>query len=154
MISRISKHVFILLLIVPLSLFAKIEGREFQTPEQEALYLTMTQELRCLVCQNQNIADSNADLAKDLRDKTYDMIIAGKDRDGIIEYMTARYGDFILYSPPVKKITYLLWGGPFIFILIALFVLLRLIRSKRAGVDQGIPVNAAELDKARRHLSN
>lgn len=153
MISRISKHSLILLLILPLSLFAKIEGRTFQSPEQEALYLTMTQELRCLVCQNQNIADSNADLATDLRDKTYEMIVAGKSREDIVDYMTARYGDFVLYKPPVKKITYLLWGGPFIFILLSLLVLLRLIRSKRAGAtDQGIPVSAEELDKARQLL--
>ena len=152
MISHLAKQVVLLLFVIPLSVFAAIEGREFKTPEQEALYLQMTQELRCLVCQNQNLADSNADLAKDLRVKTYNMVIAGKNRDEIVEYMTARYGDFVMYRPPVKKITYLLWGGPFIFALIALLVLMRLLRSKATGKEQGIPVSAAELDEARQHL--
>ncbi len=75
------------------------------------------QELRCLVCQNQTLADSNADLAKDLRTEVEDQIRQGKSDQAIKDYLVARYGDFVLYKPQVKSETWLLWGGPFALLL-------------------------------------
>ncbi len=92
---------------------------EFETPQQESRYLELIEELRCMVCQNQNLADSNAALAQDLRDRTYDMVLSGKSDEEIIGYMVERYGDFVLYRPPLKATTLLLWAGPAIFLLIA-----------------------------------
>jgi len=130
-----------IVLLVSLSLAAgfshasAFESRQFKTDEQAARYRKMTHELRCLVCQNQDIADSNADLAKDLRDKVYTMIMDGHSDADIIDFMVARYGDFVLYRPPLKFSTLVLWIGPFVVLLIALVVLLRYIR-RRQG-DRG-----------------
>ncbi len=123
------------LLLLPLLTWAAIEVHQFDDPEQEALYKELIAELRCLVCQNQNLADSNADLAKDLREKTYEMIKAGKNKDEIIDWMVNRYGDFVLYKPPVQSNTLLLWGGPFIIFLVGVVVLVRFIR-RRPATDQ------------------
>jgi len=89
----------------------------FDSPEQEERYDRLINELRCLVCQNQTIADSNADLAKDLRRQTLDMLRQGSSDDEIVKFMTDRYGDFVLYRPPVKPTTWLLWGAPMILLL-------------------------------------
>jgi cytochrome c-type biogenesis protein CcmH len=143
------KHLVLILLLLPLSLFARIESHEFDSPAQEALYLQLTKELRCLVCQNQNLADSNAELAKDLREKAYEMVKSGKTHDEITEYMIARYGDFVLYRPPVKNSTYFLWLGPFAFLLIALLALFFFIRRKSSTDDAP---TAEQLDSARTFL--
>lgn len=149
---KLGKHIVFLILFIPLALFAGIEDRSFETPEQEALYIQLTKELRCLVCQNQNLADSNAELAQDLRQKAYDMVIAGKTRDDITEFMIARYGDFVLYRPPVKKSTYVLWLGPFIFLLLALGGLIAFVRRKKP--DTQVPVSSDELKSAQKHLND
>ena len=141
----------LLLLLIPLALFARIESHQFDNPSQEALYLQLTKELRCLVCQNQNLADSNAELATDLRDKTYEMVKAGKTHSEITQYMIARYGDFVMYRPPMKKSTYLLWLGPFIFLLLALSSLFFLIRKKSSSDDAP---SAEQLKSVRKHLDN
>jgi cytochrome c-type biogenesis protein CcmH len=131
---------FVLLLFTIAPAFAVIESYSFDTPEQEALFKKMTQELRCLVCQNQNLADSNAELAQDLRKKTYEMIIAGKSESEIVEYMVARYGDFVLYRPPVKSSTLFLWIGPLLFLAIAIIVATRFVRSRQsASADPELP---------------
>ena len=96
--------------------------------EQDARYRTLTNELRCLVCQNQNIADSNAPLAADLRDHVRAQILAGKSDVEITRYLTDRYGDFVLYKPPFKAITILLWLGPALLVLIALGTALNFMR--------------------------
>ncbi len=88
--------------------------------EQEARYRTLTGQLRCLVCQNQNIADSDAPLAADLRNQVKRQILAGESNQQITDYLTARYGDFVLYKPPFKLITLLLWLGPVLLVLLAL----------------------------------
>ncbi len=149
-----SKYQLILLLglMIPLTLVAGIEERTFDTPQQEALYIELTKELRCLVCQNQNLADSNADLAKDLREKAYEMVIAGKTRAEITEFMIARYGDFVLYRPPVKKSTFFLWLGPFVFLVIALGVLISFLRKKKKSTQQ--PIASEELKNARKLLDD
>lgn len=124
-----------------------IETYRFDNPEQEALYRKLIAELRCLVCQNQDLADSNADLAVDLRRKTYDMVSTGKSEQEVKAYMVARYGDFVLYRPPVKPLTFLLWGGPFIILAIGLFVLFRVIK-RRSAEGAEVVLSKAERAKA------
>lgn len=117
-----NKLLILMLALLPLYVLAQQEA-EFETAEQRARYQEMIHELRCLVCQNQTIADSHADLAKDLRDEVAEQIRAGRSDAEIIEYLTARYGDFVLYRPPVNQNTYLLWAGPFVLLAIGLVVL-------------------------------
>jgi len=110
---------------------AAIETLEFSGPKQEQRYQSMINQLRCLVCQNQNLADSNAELAKDLRTKTYQMIRAGQSDTDIVDFMVSRYGDFVLYRPPLRARTVLLWGAPVIFLLIALTVFFFTLKKRR-----------------------
>ena len=110
----------------------------------------MIAQLRCLVCQNQNLADSNAELARDLRAKTYEMINAGASDEDIADFMIARYGDFVLYKPPLRLRTTLLWGGPFALLLIALIVFFFTVQRSRVPKDiEGVDREAAArlLDK-------
>ena len=118
---------FCLSLLVLLS-HAKEAPLAAQDPVVDARMVKITSELRCLVCQNQTIADSHADLAIDLRKQVMEQIKAGKSDQQIIDYMTARYGDFVLYRPPLKTSTAILWFGPGLLLvvsLIALFLVLR-----------------------------
>ncbi|QUJ69142.1 cytochrome c-type biogenesis protein CcmH [Photobacterium sp. GJ3] len=130
---------------MPLSLPAQasIDVYEFQTPEQETTYQELTATLRCPKCQNNNIADSNAELAKDMRQKVYEMLKQGKSKQDIIDYMIARYGNFVTYNPPVMPSTLILWLGPLCFLLIGASVLVY--RSRR-GVQ---PDAVDEQDSAR-----
>jgi cytochrome c-type biogenesis protein CcmH len=114
-----------------------------EDPVLEARLHKLSTELRCLVCQNETLADSRADLANDLRREIRDMMKAGKSDREITEFLVARYGDFVLYRPPVKSTTFLLWGGPFALLalgVVAWFVLLR--RRARRGQDD--PLTAEE----------
>lgn len=95
---------------------------------QEARWRNLNEELRCLVCQNQSIAESNAPLAEDLRRQVRQMIESGKSDTEIRSYMTARYGDFVLYRPPFKPTTYLLWLGPLLMLIMAIALVWRLSR--------------------------
>lgn len=127
---------------------AAIEAYEFDSPEMEADYNQLVDELRCLVCQNQNLAGSDADLAQDLRRETYEMLQQGKSRQEVVEFMVARYGDFVLYRPQFKSSTYLLWLGPFLLLVIVLFVVVRRLRAATKPVE----VDAAALADARNLL--
>jgi cytochrome c-type biogenesis protein CcmH len=93
--------------------------------KKEAQFNHLLKDLRCLVCQNQDLADSNAELAKDLRLQVYQLVKEGKSDSEIIEYLTSRYGDFILFKPPVKAITLLLWFGPFLFLVLGVLIFWR-----------------------------
>ena len=93
------------------------EIREFADPDKAARYDRLIGELRCLVCQNQSLADSDADLAQDLRNEVSEMIAAGQSDAEAIRFLTDRYGDFVLYRPPIKPTTFLLWGGPLLILL-------------------------------------
>ena len=104
---------------------------EFASEEQEALFNKLSNELRCLVCQNQAISDSNADLAKDLRDEIYGMLQQGKTEEEIVEFMVVRYGDFVLYNPPLKPMTWLLWFGPAFALLAGFFFVVRIIKKQK-----------------------
>jgi len=99
-------------------------------PALEARVMKISAELRCLVCQNQTIADSNAGLAVDLRNQVRDMLKRGDTPEQITEYMTARYGDFVLYRPPVKSTTAVLWYGPAALLVLAVGVLLFIVRRR------------------------
>ncbi len=116
---------------------AAIEAYTFDDPAKESAYKELIEELRCLVCQNQNLAASDADLAKDLRQQTYDMLHEGKDRDQIVDYMVNRYGDFVMYKPPFKSSTMLLWLGPFVLLLFVLvMVMLKIKKTRKIEVPE------------------
>lgn len=104
-------------------------------PAQQARYEAITRELRCLVCQNETIADSNATLARDLRSEVRDMIAAGKTDDQIREFMLARYGDFVLYRPRLTAVNFLLWAAPVLLLLAGIFAAVRVIRRRAAEAD-------------------
>ena len=117
-------------------------------PVAETRLQEMSAELRCLVCQNQTIADSNAELAQDLRREIRDMIKEGKSNAEIIDFMVARYGDFVLYRPPVKGITLLLWGGPIALMLLGAFILQRYLRRRASRLAEERPLSADEASRA------
>jgi cytochrome c-type biogenesis protein CcmH len=125
---------FIFLLMMSSSSYA-VDTRQLSDPKQQESYETLTKELRCLVCQNQTIADSNADLAADLRRQVYEMLQQGKSKQEIIQFMTDRYGDFVLYKPPFKGKTSLLWIAPVVFLLVGLITVFFFIRRKKASVN-------------------
>ncbi len=99
-------------------------------PQQQQQFQDLISQLRCLVCQNQNLADSNADLAKDLRAQVYNMVLENKSDAEIKQYMTARYGDYILFKPPFNAQTSLLWLGPLLLLAMAFFILWKLTRTR------------------------
>lgn len=105
----------------------------FQNQQKQQMFNQLLLNLRCLVCQNQNLADSNAGLAKDLKKQVYDMVQQGDSEQKIIEYLTARYGDFVLFKPAVKANTYFLWFAPLLFLLVGVGVMARNIRRKRVS---------------------
>ena len=112
-------------------------------PAVEARLKHLAVELRCLVCQNQTLADSNAPLAEDLRREVREMIVKDMSDQEIIEFLTARYGDFVLYRPPVKSTTALLWVGPFILLAIGATVLVITLR-RRASKVVDVPITEDE----------
>jgi len=110
----------------------------FEDPVQEQRYRDLIDELRCLVCQNQSLADSHADLAQDLRNEIFEKIIQGDSNDTIIEFLVDRYGDFVLYRPPLKLTTWILWFGPLLGLMVALFAASRII-GNRARMNGDLP---------------
>ena len=136
----------LLLTVLTSTAWSGIEVREFDNKEQEVLYNKLMFELRCLVCQNENLAASNADLAKDLRDEVYEMITVKKlGEKEVKDFLIARYGDFVLYKPPVKKSTWLLWFGPFVMLGLGLVILLMVTRKNKDKKKE-----APQLDKSKR----
>lgn len=134
--------------LISLSSLAAEQNYEFDDPDKRAMFLSLTAELRCPMCQNQNIADSDAMIAHDLRRKVYQLVQQGKSREEIVEYMKARYGDFISYQPPVTPATVWLWLLPLIFVLLAIFVL---VKSKR---KQTIVMDESKLARAEQMLDD
>jgi len=110
--------------------YANDEPVIFENKNLEERYYFLIEEIRCLVCQNQSLADSNAPLAQDLRNEIFKMIQANKSNIEIMEFLVERYGDFILYRPPLKKNTWLLWFGPFLFLVIGFFVAVFVIKKQ------------------------
>ena len=122
---------FVVLLFVPLLVAAQEAKPMADDPVLEQRVMNLSQELRCLVCQNETLADSRADLAEDLRTQIREQMKAGKSDKEIVAFLTTRYGDFILYRPPVKPTTYLLWFGPFILMIAGLTLLFRNLKQRR-----------------------
>jgi cytochrome c-type biogenesis protein CcmH len=129
---------FVLFLTLTLSFVALAQQTPVQEPmvfdsqEQEDRFNQLTRELRCLVCQNQNLADSDATLAHDLRREVHEMLQTGQSNEQIKQFMVARYGDFVLYRPPVQTNTYLLWLAPLVLLLGGALVLRASIRKRAA----------------------
>ena len=121
-----ARVLLLLALTAPLGVLAQDE-------EIEKRVAALAVELRCLVCQNQTLADSNAPLAVDLRNQIREQLKAGKSEQDVVDFMVARYGDFVLYRPPLKASTVALWAGPFLILLFGAWLLMRRIRKRPAG---------------------
>ena len=139
--------ILILALISLLAPALAKEAKPVEDPQIEQRMQALTQQLRCLVCQNETLADSHADLAEDLRKEIREQMKAGKSDREIIAFLTQRYGDFVLYKPPVKATTYLLWFGPFVFLLGGTLLLYRYVKHRRE-IIQDQPLTAAEHKRA------
>jgi len=137
---------FIILIALPFSVIAK-DAQPNEDPQIEQRMKNLTEQLRCLVCQNETLADSRADLAEDLRKQIREQMKAGKSDKEIIAYLTDRYGDFVLYKPPVKATTYLLWFGPFVFLIGGTIILYRFVRRRREMIHEE-PLTADERKQA------
>src|SRR5213080_4933485 len=123
------------------------EAQPNEDPQIAARMKNLTEQLRCLVCQNETLADSRADLAEDLRKGIREQMKQGKSDQEIIAFLTQRYGDFVLYKPPVKATTYLLWFGPFVLLIAGTFVLFRFLKRRREMIQEQ-PLTADERKRA------
>jgi len=132
-------------LLLPVATHAADAVPTDMDPVKAARFVKLAEKLRCLVCQNQSIADSNAELANDLRGQIREQIAAGKSDDEIVTYMVNRYGDFVLYQPPFKATTLLLWAGPALLLVGGALVLLRNLRRRQYAAD----VALSDEDRAR-----
>jgi cytochrome c-type biogenesis protein CcmH len=140
-----------LLAAAPLLACAKDAAPTEQDPVAARRAVQLSEQLRCLVCQNQSIAESNADLAVDLRRQINEQIAAGRTDGEIVDFMVQRYGDFVLYRPPFKAATLLLWLGPALLLLAGLWALARVLRSRNRAVDER-PLSDEERARAARLL--
>ena len=140
------------LALLPLAALAAEAVPTEKDPVAAARAVKLSEKLRCLVCQNQTIADSNAELANDLRRQIREQIAAGKSDSEILDYMVARYGDFVLYQPPLKATTALLWAGPALLLLIGFFILASILRARRE--QSAVPaLSVEEQERAERLLA-
>jgi cytochrome c-type biogenesis protein CcmH len=120
-----------------------VQPLDFKDTAEEKRFQTLTRELRCLVCQNQNLADSDAGLAGDLRREVFDQMRAGKTDAQIKDYLVARYSQFVLYDPPLSASTWLLWFGPLLALAIGAGVVLVIVRRRQASLNQPPAATAA-----------
>ena len=137
----------VLALLFVLSAYSVIAAEDkfsFDTPAQRESFLKLTAELRCPMCQNQNIADSDAMIAHDMRRKVYALLKQGKTEQEVIDFMKSRYGDFVHYQPPVTAATLWLWAGPVLFIFIALIVV---VRRKSVAPPEDMAAKLAKADE-------
>jgi len=136
-----------LLFVAVLAFSGLVLGKEDPVLEQRVRALSL--QLRCLVCQNQTLADSNAPLAEDLRNQIREQLGRGASEQEVVDFLVARYGDFVLYNPPLKASTALLWSGPFLFLALGFFILI--FRMKRRKAEQ-LPLSDDEHRRAMRLL--
>ena len=141
-------HFVIGLLLIQAPFAESIEVIDFETKNQESRYTQLIENIRCPVCQGQSIGGSNSDLAKDLRGKVREMILDNQSDSEIYSFMVERYGDFVVYKPPVSPKTYLLWFAP---LLVLLLSLIYLIRSTREKTDKQV-VSKSDIEKAKKLL--
>lgn len=116
--------------------YGVIDSYEFSSPEQEQRFFELTKELRCPKCQNQSIADSNASIALDLRREVYRLLNEGADNQTVVDFMLARYGDFVLYKPRILGVNLVLWFGPLLLLLTGLAVLVVVVRKHKPVVTE------------------
>jgi cytochrome c-type biogenesis protein CcmH len=125
-----------LLIAVALYMLGGVSARALDANGQledaalQARFENIAKDLRCLVCQNESIADSNVELASDLRRQVREMLVAGKSDDEIFDFMTDRYGEFVRFNPPVDRKTVLIWGAPFIVLLLGVVIIVRIVRGR------------------------
>ena len=131
---------------------AGLEAFDFSGNVDEDRYKHLIVELRCLVCQNQSLADSDAGLAHDLRREVWELMDQGQSDAQIVEFLVTRYGDFVLYNPPVKPSTYILWYGPFVLLAIGLLVLVRTLKRRSIQTESGF--SAEERERLRQILGS
>jgi cytochrome c-type biogenesis protein CcmH len=142
---------FFLLLILNIPIYAIDKNPiNLDNAEQEARYQKLTNELRCVVCQNQSVADSNAELAQDVRNLVRTQISEGQTNEQINTFLVERYGDFVLYNPPLTEKTYILWLGPFVLMLFAFIILMYFIR--RQTKAKSMTLTDAERNKLNQAL--
>lgn len=145
LLARLSVIIFIGLFGAPI--YAAIDVYQFNNDSERDRFYTLTEELRCPKCQNQNIADSNAPIAQDLRTKIHSMIGEKRSDQEIIDYMIERYGDFVLYQPRITNKTYILWFGPSLLLVLGLVIVILIARRNSARIKQR-ELNTTKLDSA------
>lgn len=131
---------------------AGLEGFDFTGNVSEDRYKSLISELRCLVCQNQSLGDSDAELAHDLRVEVYELMDKGQSDKQVVDFLVARYGDFVLYKPPVKPSTYALWYGPFALLLIGILLLVKNVRQRGKQTEAGF--SPEEQERLKRMLGD
>ena len=140
---------FVLLLLLFQTSYAEsIEAKDFESLEQERRYHSLVKDIRCPVCQGQSIGGSNSSLAKDLREQVRQMILNNKSNEEIYQFMVERYGDFVVFKPPINWKTYLLWFAPLVFLV---FCFIYLIRSTRAK-DEIVADSPVDIERAKKLL--
>lgn len=132
-LTKIIGGLVLLLSMATAAMATPVDTYEFKSPENQKRGLSLAHELRCPQCQNQNLIDSNSPVARDLRLEVYKMVDEGKGDDEIIEFMTSRYGEFVLYKPKMETKTYILWLGPVGLLLLGLIIGFIFIRKQRIG---------------------
>jgi cytochrome c-type biogenesis protein CcmH len=131
-----SVYLFCLMFFFSPLAFSAADLFEFDNAQQEQTFQDLTKQLRCPKCQNQNIADSNAELAEDLRNKTYQLVKEGKNEEEVVAYMVARFGNFVRYDPPMTPATIFLWLGPLLFILVGFYFIYALVKRQKKQNSQ------------------
>jgi cytochrome c-type biogenesis protein CcmH len=138
----------LLLLLIQATFAESIEAKDFKSLDQESRYQALIENIRCPVCQGQSIGGSNSSLAKDLREQVRQMIISNKSNKEIYQFMVDRYGDFVVFKPPINWKTYFLWFAPLVFLVFCLFYLIRSTRKK----DEIVVDLSVDIEKAKRLL--
>ena len=139
----------LLLLLIQTTFAESIKAKDFESPEQERLYHALIEDIRCPVCQGQSIGGSNSSLAKDLREQVRQMILSNKSNEEIYQFMVERYGDFVVFKPPINWKTYLLWFSPLVFLVFSFIYLIRSMRAK----DEIVTASSGDVVKAKRLLN-
>ena len=139
----------LLLLLIQTTFAESIEAKDFESSDQERRYHALIEDIRCPVCQGQSISGSNSSLAKDLREQVRQMILSNKSNKQIYQFMVDRYGDFVVFKPPLNWKTYLLWFAPLVFLV---FCFIYLIRSTRVK-NEIASVSSGDVEKAKRLLN-
>jgi len=141
-------HFALLFLFFQISFAKSIEAKDFESLDQERRYYDLIEDIRCPVCQGQSISGSNSSLAKDLREQVRHMILSNKSNEEIYQFMVERYGDFVVFKPPVNWKTYLLWYTPIVFLVFCFIYLFRATKKKDAVLTD----SSFDIEKAKRLL--